>query len=599
VRALAAAVAAAALLGGAHGTSAPLIVFSADRAPSITGDVFRADWNGRVVNLTHSPWQDSQPLVSPNGKLVAFLSDRGGSGGLWVVGTDGTGLRRVPALGFPSDQSVQMAWSPDSRTIALTSGTVKHYGLSLATPGGRPRALAHEQDLGAVSWSPDGKLVTVLTMGEVDAYTPAGKKVWTVTSGGGPVGWSRLGFFATGPYDGRIHVVDMNGNERFSLAATFAAWSPEGGQFASVNGKRLEISTYQGRLVRYYALPLRNVGISWASDTGITFGDPYTGGGYRLDLTTGKVSPFDPGSSGLNTNGSATRFAVRDGTHVYTHVIGCDDDGGPSPAIASLQRVPHSSSIVYQSECDEPFDNLYSIAPDGTGLRRITNDQAEEVTPQLSPDRTRIAYSWSVATGLSCKGCPSSLRTIGVDGSAATTLTSPLDCAFDGPASWSPDGTQIMYVHSECDTAPDAMLIAAGGGTPMDLHVPAWTLAWGPTRIAYANGQTDPTTVWTALPDGTARHRVAAIGGGLTEPAWSADGRLAYLVGTTVVVNGSKVALPFAQVRSIAWSPDGTRFLVAAKAKGTPTFDLYTVSTDGTDVQRLTENLDVSSGDWR
>ena len=64
-------------------------------------------------------------------------------------------------------------------------------------------------------------------------------------------------------------------------------------------------------------------------------------------------------------------------------------------------------------------------------------------------------------------------------------------------------------------------------------------------------------------------------------------------------MNGSKVALPFAQVRSIAWSPDGTRLLVAAKAKGTPTFDLYTVAIDGTDVQRLTSNMDVSSGDWR
>jgi hypothetical protein len=64
-------------------------------------------------------------------------------------------------------------------------------------------------------------------------------------------------------------------------------------------------------------------------------------------------------------------------------------------------------------------------------------------------------------------------------------------------------------------------------------------------------------------------------------------------------VQGKKVALPFAQVRSLAWSPDGTRFLVAARAKGMPTFDLYIIKTDGTDPVRLTQNLDVSSGDWR
>ncbi|HEY6460397.1 MAG TPA: hypothetical protein VIY73_09605, partial [Polyangiaceae bacterium] len=169
----------------------------------------------------------------------------------------------------------------------------------------------------------------------------------------------------------------------------------------------------------------------------------------------------------------------------------------------------------------------------------------------------------------------------------------------DGPANWSPDGTQIMFVHSECDKAPDAMLIASGGGTPTDLHVPAWTLAWGPKQIAYANGTTVPSSLWTAAPNGTGRVRVASIGAGLTTPAWSAGGRLTYLLGTSVVVQGKKVALPFAQVRSIAWSPDGTRFLVAAKAKGTATFDLYTVRTDGTDVMRLTQNLDVSSADWR
>jgi Tol biopolymer transport system component len=52
-------------------------------------------------------------------------------------------------------------------------------------------------------------------------------------------------------------------------------------------------------------------------------------------------------------------------------------------------------------------------------------------------------------------------------------------------------------------------------------------------------------------------------------------------------------------VKSLAWSPDGTRFLVAARPRNAPTFDLYTVKTDGTGVRRLTTNLDVSGGDWR
>jgi Tol biopolymer transport system component len=580
VKPLAAAVAAAVLTGGgAHGTTNSLIVFAADRAPAVSGDVYRADWNGRVANLTHSPWQETNPVVSPNGKLVAFVSDRDG-GSVWTIGVSGRGLSLVSEKGFPSEYGVELAWSPDSRMLVYTTGASNRplETLWLTGAGAAPRAVAHSKALGATAWAPDGRLVTVETFGgAVDAFTPVGKHAWHVPSGGNPVGWSSKGLFAAGAYDGRVRVVGEDGKKRFSVAATSAAWSPDGTKLASVKGHRAEVHTSAGRLV--------------SSEVVALYAEP-------IWTSTGVVFASAPTSFGLNTIATGTTFAVRNGTHVYTHVIGCDDDGGPLAAIASLQLVAHTRSIVYQSDCVEPFDNLYSVSPDGTGLRRITNVQANEVLPRLSPDRTRIAFGESQYAGLSCKGCPEAVRTIGVDGTLGVTLTSQPDCAFDDSPSWSPDGTQVMYVHSECDSAPDAMLIAAGGGTPVDLHVPAWTLAWGPARIAYANGQTNPTTLWTALPDGTGRQKVAAIAD-LTEPAWSAEGRLAYLVGTTVFANGTKVVLPFARVKSIAWSPDGTRFLVTARPKNAPTFDLYTVKTDGSGVVRLTSNLDASSADWR
>ena len=68
---------------------------------------------------------------------------------------------------------------------------------------------------------------------------------------------------------------------------------------------------------------------------------------------------------------------------------------------------------------------------------------------------------------------------------------------------------------------------------------------------------------------------------------------------TTAVAQGQKVPLPFAQIRDLTWSPDGTHLLVVARGTSDPSFDLYVVRTDGTAVVRLTRNVDASSADWR
>ena len=594
--------AAALLLAFGGGAASPgTIVFAADRAPQVAGDVYRADWNGDVVDLTHSAWRETQPLVSPNGQRVAFFSNRDGIS-VWTIGVNGKGLTRLQVAGLSEEFQPAMAWSPDSRELAIETEHVRTATLFIAGPGMTPRVLGHPVDFGVVSWSPDGKLVTVDSDGSLDAFTPSGREAWSVPSGpisNGFFGWSAGGLYAGGPYDGRAHVVDENGKARFSFAAESAAWSPNGSELASMNRRQLAIHTSGGRLVVRTTLPVfPGWDWRWASDTKLVIRNDVTFvGGYSVDARTGKVSPFDYDAYGLNTAGSTTSWTIRDGTHVYTHVIGCTEDGGWEAAVTSLQAVPHSRSVVYQSDCEEPYDNLYSIHGDGTGLTRITTDEAQETSPQLSPDGTRIAYDWATATGLSCKGCPTSVRTIGLDGSAPATLTDPTDCTFDTSPSWSPDGTQILFSHSACDTAPDLMTVPAAGGAPKDLHLPGWSAAWGPNRLGYSDGMTDPTSVWTALPNGSGRQQIGT--GEAQTLDWSSDGRLVYVVGTTAFVGGTKVRLPFQQVRSIAWSPDGTQFVLAAEPKGGATFDVYVVNADGSDPVRLTHDLDVSSADWR
>jgi Tol biopolymer transport system component len=57
-----------------------------------------ADGSGQR-NLTRTPAYDSDPAWSPDGRKIAFVSNRDGSYGVYVMNADGSGQRR---LGRPS-----------------------------------------------------------------------------------------------------------------------------------------------------------------------------------------------------------------------------------------------------------------------------------------------------------------------------------------------------------------------------------------------------------------------------------------------------------------------------------------------------------------
>jgi Tol biopolymer transport system component len=468
------------------------------------------------------------------------------------------------------------------------------------------------------SWSPDGRVVLAYTYGRhaAVAFSPSGRRLFAVPHASNFSSWSSVGLLATATSTG-IGVYDEGGHRRFGASGQVSggpAWSPDGHLLAAIVANKLEVLTQTGALVLGKPLPARH-GLAWTDNTHVALGAYGRCGceAKSVDIRNGNVSSasdlwFAPLSAdrtrALETRKAGSQFVIDVAStaggpaRTYAQVPGCYEDMAFVAAVDSLQFVGRSRSLLYASFCDEPFSRLYAVAPDGGTPRELAAAKPYAVEPALSADGGQIAYSWAQFTGLSCGGCPSQIRVAHNNGIGERALTQPDQCTYDVNPTWSPDGQTILYSQSDCNSPPELYTVSAAGGSSHDLHLAGDHPAWGPSLIACVSGDS-PGGIWTANPDGSGPVRVATSG---ESPAWSDDGRLAYLTGkqgTTVVVGSSQVRLPFAQVTSLAWSPDGTRFVVTARTKDAPVPDVYTVKTDGTDPIRLTTNFDASGVSWR
>ena len=68
--------------------------------------------------VTTGPWNDVDPAYSPDGRRIAFSSDRGGSYDIWVMDLDGS--RQVRLTSMRGDERLPR-WSHDGRRIAFLS----------------------------------------------------------------------------------------------------------------------------------------------------------------------------------------------------------------------------------------------------------------------------------------------------------------------------------------------------------------------------------------------------------------------------------------------------------------------------------------------
>jgi Tol biopolymer transport system component len=599
----------AALASG--GTANGHIVFAATDAPN-NDDVMLVHADGSELDLSSSPAYDATPLVSPTGKQVAFSSTRGGHSAEWVVGVDGTGLRQVtPSLGTAQPQ---VAWAPNGRDLAVVVNNTLH--LASATGGVWVRIDRRDKPQGVVGWSPDGTRVAYVSglLDNVVVVTRAGKMLHSYV--GIEALWSTTGRLAVRRDNETWAVYGATGRQLARFAADSVAWSPHG-RLASVTVQGLVQVRAGGagapilsvRPIRHATDPV------WADETHLLLRGENGFVSYDLaHKATFELAAAYRINPSLASDGSAygespwntlAHSTLSGSTRVVATVPYCQ--GKDADAFSGLQALPDGSGAVFAGDCQAPND-LFSVAPDGTSLTRLTQTTTDELDPSLSPDGTRVAFAR--VDSADCDGCTHQIWTTNLDGSDPQSVALPSTkgnpILQDDNPSFSPDGTHVVFERWDAPITGDSAAIytaSASGGAATPLQLTGGYPAWGPAAIAFDAGGGG---VRTVQPDGSGPQVVAK---GDWIPAWSGDGRLALIKwggGFSILLpaTGRRIALPGLSDAGfvppgLAWSPDGTKLaFTAADADGGA--DVWTIGVDGTGLTRVTRGLDASGAlSWR
>src|SRR5438094_1432494 len=108
------------------GKSVAYVITRADKAENRTdSDIWLTPLTGgEPRQLTASPKHDRHPRWSPDGKWIAFESNRGGSFQIYLIAADGGEARQVTTI---STEATQPVWSPDGRRVAFVSAVFPEF----------------------------------------------------------------------------------------------------------------------------------------------------------------------------------------------------------------------------------------------------------------------------------------------------------------------------------------------------------------------------------------------------------------------------------------------------------------------------------------
>jgi Tol biopolymer transport system component len=133
----------------------------------------------RATPFLSSTRNDSAPQFSPDGRRIAFTSDRSGNIEIWVSDSDGSNSSQLTSFGGPAVSTPR--WSPDGERIAFDSDATGNYDIwVVGSTGGKPqRMTTHPANDGNPSWSHDGRWIYF------DSARSGQQQVWKIPANGG------------------------------------------------------------------------------------------------------------------------------------------------------------------------------------------------------------------------------------------------------------------------------------------------------------------------------------------------------------------------------------------------------------------------------